>query len=107
MRAQADETSARRSFRWSVLNVLVPKAPLYAQVAARDAVIHGRVDLDDLVVLDMQVEVATNAAVGAHGSSDGLIVRSPVPHLAEVELGLELEGVGRAHRDAVPAIHTS
>ena len=66
----------------------------------------GAGDLDDLVVLNVEFEVAANTAVRANGLGDGLLLFAPVVLLAEIELGLELQGVGRTHRNAVTAIDT-
>jgi hypothetical protein len=57
---------------WSVLRVLKAEPTLDAQVAARDRRVGRRHHLDDRVVLDGQREVASDAAVGAHGVGLGL-----------------------------------
>jgi hypothetical protein len=57
---------------WSVLRVLKAEPALDAQVAVRDRGISGRHDLDDRVVLDVEREVAPDAAVRAHGVGLGL-----------------------------------
>ncbi len=49
----------------AVLDEAEAEAPLDAEVPARDVVVVGRADLDDLVVLHVQREVAADAAVGA------------------------------------------
>jgi hypothetical protein len=58
--------AAYRSAR-SVLRVLKPEPALDAQVAVRDRRVGRRHDLDDRVVLHVQGEVATHAAIGAYG----------------------------------------
>ena len=57
---------------WSVLRVLKAEPALDAQVAVRDRRVGGRHDLDDRVVLDVEREVAADAAVRAHGVGLGL-----------------------------------
>lgn len=57
---------------WSVLRVLKPEPALDAQVAVRDRRVGGGHDLDDRVVLDVEPEVAPDAAVRAHGVGLGL-----------------------------------
>ena len=57
---------------WSVLRVLKAEPALDAQIAVRDRRIRGRHDLDDRVVLDVEREVASDTAVGAHGVGLGL-----------------------------------
>ncbi len=56
----------------SVLRVLKPEPTLDAQVAVRDRRVGGRHDLDDRVVLDVEREVASDAAVRTHGVGLGL-----------------------------------
>ena len=54
----------------------------------------------------MQVEVAADTAVGTDRAAHGLLFGFPVAHLSQIELGLELQRVGRAHGHTVAAIHT-
>ena len=55
-----------------VLRVLKAEATLDAQVAVGDRRVAGRHDLDDRVVLDVEREVASDTAVGAHRVGLGL-----------------------------------
>jgi hypothetical protein len=57
---------------WSILRVLKPEPALDAEVAVGDRRLGRRHDLDDRVVLDVEREVAPDAAVGAHGVGLGL-----------------------------------
>ncbi len=87
-----------------VLDELEPEAALDAEVAARDRVVERRGDLDDLVVLLVQLEVAPDAAVRADGGRLGLLALVPAAVLAAVVLALEHQRAGRADGDAVAAV---
>ena len=65
----------------------------------------GERDLDDLVVLDVQREVAADAAVGADRVGLRLARLVPLRRLAQLVLGGEHQRAGRADRDAVAAVH--
>ena len=62
---------------WSVLGVLKPEAALDAQVAVRDRGVGRRHDLDDGVVLDVEREVASDAAVARRWCRSGSGVTRP------------------------------
>src|SRR3954447_13739567 len=89
----------------AVLHVLEAEAALDAQAAVRHAVVERRGDLHDLVVLDMQLEAAADAAVRADRLGYGLGGLVPLACLSHVVLALEHERPGRADGDAVPAVH--
>src|SRR5207245_7906688 len=76
------------------------------EVAAGDAMVERRGDLDDLVVLDVQLEAAADAAVRADRLGDSLRGLVPAALLAEVVLALEHQRPGRADRDAVATVDT-
>src|SRR4051812_45244037 len=88
----------------AVLHEAPPEAPLDEEIALRDRVLERRQGLHDLLILHVQPERATDAAVGTDGVRRGLprfVVRAARSH---VELALRHEGTGRAHRDAIAAI---
>src|SRR5450755_235038 len=87
------------------VQVLEAEPALDAEIAPRDVVVIGRADLDDLVVLNVQGEIAANSAVGADRVGLGLAGLVPGPSLPQLVLRAEHEGAGGAHRDAVPAVH--
>src|SRR5690348_4225505 len=93
------------SFRALRLDVLEAEAALDAEVPARDVVVAGRGDLDDLVVLDVQGEGAAHAAVRADRVGGRLARLVPVPGFAQRVLGGEHQRARRADRDAVAAVH--
>ena len=95
----------RRQSAAVVLHELEAEAALDAEVAARDRMVERRRDLDDLVVLLVQDQVAADAAVRADRLRLRLALLVPGALLAPVELALEHERAGRAHRDAVAAVH--
>src|SRR5207245_5319109 len=76
------------------------------EVAAGDAMVERRGDLDDLVVLDVQLEAAADAAVRADRLGDRLRGLVPAALRAEVVLALEHQRPGRADRDAVATVDT-
>ena len=84
----------------------VAEAAFDAQVPVGDVVVRRTRDLEDLVVLDVQRQVAADPAVRAHRVGLGLGGLVPRPGLAHVVLGARHECTGRAHRDAVAAIDT-
>src|SRR4051794_24143985 len=89
----------------AVLDELEPEAALDAEVAAGDRVVQRRRDLDDLVVLLVQLEVAAHPAVRADGGRRRLLALVPAAVLAAVVLALEHQRAGRADGDAVAAVH--
>src|SRR5665647_1980900 len=88
----------------SVLDVLVAEASLDAEVAARDVVVVGRADLDDLVVLDVQRQVAADAAVRADRVDLRLARLVPRAVPAHLELADRHQRAGGADGDAVAAV---
>src|SRR5690349_9681129 len=95
----------RREATAVVLDELEAEPALDAEVAAGHGVVERGGDLDDLVVLLVQHEVAADAAVGADRAGLGLALLVPGAGLAAVELALEDQRAGRADRDAVAAVH--
>src|SRR5471032_319360 len=98
---------SRSLLRFSALHVLVAESTLHAEVAAGDAVIERRGDLNDLVVLHVQFEAAADPAVGADRFGHRLRGRVPGSGGAHVVLALEHECAGGTHRDAVAAVDAS
>src|SRR5690606_6834262 len=86
------------------LDVVVSEPTFDTEVATCHGMVVGRGDLDDPIVLDMQIEVATHTAVRADGPRDFLTLGFPHPGLAQLVLGAEHQRVGGAHRDAVAAV---
>src|SRR5258705_9327863 len=70
-------------------------------------VVRGRGDFDDAIVLDVQGQGASHAAVRADGLSPHLGRLVPPALLAQVMLALEHESTGGADADAVAAEHAS
>src|SRR6185503_10699664 len=87
-----------------VLDVLEPEPALDAQVAVRDPVVERRGHLHDRVVLNVQLQAAPDAAVGADRLGHRLGGLVPAAGLAQVVLALEHERAGRADGDAVAAV---
>ena len=84
--------------------MLKPKPALDAQVALSYRVIAWRCDLDDLVVLNMQGERTSNAAVWADGVSLCLFFFFPGAGLTHIVLTRKHECSGGADLNAVAAI---
>src|SRR5581483_12239560 len=93
-----------RGIRSLTLDVLVAEAALDAEVAARHVVVVRRRDVDDLTALHVQLDVAADAAVAAHGRHDLLARLVPGTFLPEVVLAFRHQRAGRADRDAVAAV---
>ena len=74
-----------------------------AKVSMTDVMIMGGCHFDDLIVLDVQVQVAPNAAVGAYGGGLGLLRLVPGACSAHVVFGPEGQSSGRTDFDAVAA----
>src|SRR5947209_5755908 len=89
----------------AVLHELVAEAALDAEVALGDVVVVRRGDVDDLVVLHVQLEVAADAAVRADRRDDVLVLGIPGAGDALVVLRLRHQRTGRADGDAVAAVH--
>ena len=70
----------------------------------RDAMILRGGGFDDSVVLHMEFEVATHAAVGANGLRDRLFALVPRFRLSHIEFGFRHESSRWADRDAVPTV---
>src|SRR6478735_3769880 len=87
-----------------VLDVLEPEPALHAQVAVRDRMVERRRHLDDIVVLHVQLEAASDAAVRADRLGDRLGGLVPRARLAQVVLALEHERARGADGDAVAAV---
>ena len=60
------------------LHVLPAETALDTEIPVGHAVVIGRRDLDDYVVLHVHLEVATDAAIGADRSCDSLFLGLPV-----------------------------
>src|SRR5690349_21846738 len=71
----AHQISARS--RSAGVHELPAEAALDAEVAASDVVVHRGRGFDDSVVLDVQLQVAAYAAVGADGLGNGLAALVP------------------------------
>ena len=84
--------------------MLKPEAPLDAQVAVGYRVIAWRCDLDDLVVLYMQRERATNTTIRADGVGLRLFFFFPSADLAHIVLTCKHERTSGADLNAVAAI---
>ena len=84
--------------------MLKPEPALDAQVALSYRVIAWRCDLDDLVVLNMQGERTSNAAIWADGVGLCLFFFFPGASFAHVVLTRKHECSGGADLDAVAAI---
>ena len=103
-------SSCRHDARWSgvaaVLHVLEAEPALDAQVAVGHRVVARAGDLDDGVVLNVQRELATDAAIRT--DRVGLCLRRFVPRVvgAHVVLAGEHQCARRADSDAVAAVHT-
>src|SRR5215469_3892979 len=80
------------------------ESSFHAQVTVGDVVVEGGGHFHDAVVLDVQFEVAADAAVGADGGGDGLPGLVPGAGLAHVVFALEHERAGGADPDAVAAV---
>ena len=89
----------------AALDEFEAEAALDAQVTVGDLAVERRGDLDDRVVLDVQVHVAADAAVGADRRRHGLRRLVPGPGLAHGVLAGGHERARRAHADAVAAVH--
>src|SRR3989454_4193547 len=84
----------------SVLHVSPAEAAFDAEIAARHGVLEGRRHLDDLVVLDVQAQRASDAAVSADGVHAGLPALVPGAGLPAAVLPLEHESPRRADGEA-------
>ena len=84
--------------------MLKTEAPLDAQVSLSDRVIAWRCDLDDLVVLNMQSERTSNAAIWADGVGLRLFFFFPGAGLTHIVLTRKHECSGGADLNAVTAI---
>ena len=84
--------------------MLKAEAPLDAQVTLSDRVIAWRCDLDDLVVLNVQGERTSNAAVRADGVGLCLLFFFPSASLTHVVLTCKHERPSGADLDAVTAV---
>ena len=76
---------------WLGSDVLEAEAALDAEVPARDVMVVGRGDLHDLIVLDMQREVAANTTVRTDRVGLGLARVVPGGSLAQFVLGAKHE----------------
>ena len=84
--------------------MLKPEAPLDTQVSVGDGVIAWRSDFDDLVVLYMQRERATDATVRTNRLGLCLLFFFPGAGLAHVVLTRKHERSSGANLNAVAAI---
>ena len=75
-------------------------------MTAGDVVIERRGDLHDRVFLNVELEIAPDPAIGTYRRGHRLRLFVPAAGLSHVVLRLEHEGAGRAHPDAVTAVHT-
>ncbi len=74
------------------------------RLPAGDVVVVGGGHVDDRVVLNVEREVAADAAVRADRVDLGLLLLAPVARLAQVELALRHQRAGRTDGDAVAAV---
>ena len=95
---------AHRPYRRALVRELEAEAALDAEMALGHRRVEGRRDLHDRVVLDVEVEDAAHAAVGADGLGHRLGRLVPGPGGAHVVLGLEHEGPRGTDADAVAAV---
>ena len=84
------------------LGVVPAEAALDAEPALVDGVILGRHGVGDLTAADVDFEPAADAAEGAGGFDDAVVLDDAL--LLEFPLGAALEGAGGAYLDAVAAI---
>src|SRR5439155_24194487 len=77
------------------LHVLEPESALDAQVSARHVVVGGGGDLHDRVVLDVELQLAPDAAIGTDRVRDGLSIFVPRPGGTHVVLAREHQCGGR------------
>src|SRR5678815_2141553 len=100
------ESAARLRPRLSApaVHEIEAEAALDAQIAVGRRVLERRGDLDDLVVLHVECQGATHAAIAADRVGPGLLGFSPVADLAQVELAFRRQRARRADRDAVAAV---
>ena len=84
---------------------MLPAEPaLDTEMSVCDRMVGRRRHLHDAVVLGVQLQVATHAAEPTHSGGYLLCALVPGPLLAHVVFGLEHQGAGRTHADAVPAV---
>src|SRR5438552_12768580 len=86
------------------LHVLEPESAFDAQVTVRDVLVHRRRHLHDRVVLDVDLQLAADAAVRTDRVRDGLSLFVPGASRTHVVLALEHQRSGRAYPDAVAAV---
>ena len=101
-RAHPSHRSSRRGLR--LCTYWNPKRPLTQRCPVGDGVVRGRGDLHDLVVLDVELELAADAAVRADRVRDLLLLLVPGAGGAHLVLGREHERAGGTHADAVAAV---
>ena len=71
----------------------------------RDRHVERRCHLHDLIVLDVQRQRTADATVGANRVRHRLATLIPRSRFAAIVLRAEHQGTGRAHGDAIPAVH--
>src|SRR5438045_7588855 len=96
---RAEQARPLRRVRRPVLHGLPAETPLDAEVPASDVVLAWRHDADDPVVLDVQLQRASDAAVRTDGIREALPGLVPRARLSHVVLRLEHQRAGRTDAD--------